>query len=264
VVVGFFVCRFRFLIFFSAPASLSKLFGASLIDDFLPQALVGLLRRDVVDARMVMLRVIPGKVSFEIGDGLVVIQESPGIRRGAFDGAEGGFDERIVIGGAGAGKQLGQAVIFTQPLDRLGFHLAAAIIDDFGPLVLGQVQDVLIGQTALQQEPGFLGGLLPVDAPLDGFAGPFIQQQVEVEIHPFLEGHQVADVPTPPLVGPGQFFADRGLGVPVVSPAGPSRRHQVPRLENAVDGGEGGLKQALIPSAVSASMHFAFDRRGKV
>jgi len=43
-----------------------------------------------------MLRVIPGKVSFEIGDRLVVIQESPGILRGAFDGAEGGFDERIV------------------------------------------------------------------------------------------------------------------------------------------------------------------------
>ena len=35
-----------------------------------------------------MLGVIPGKVSFEIGDRLVVIQESPGIRRGAFDGAE--------------------------------------------------------------------------------------------------------------------------------------------------------------------------------
>jgi hypothetical protein len=44
---------------------------------------------------MVMLGVIPGKVSFEIGDRLVVIQESPGILRGAFDGAEGGFDERI-------------------------------------------------------------------------------------------------------------------------------------------------------------------------
>jgi len=44
--------------------------------------------------------------------------------------------------GAGAGKQLGQAVIFTQTLDGLGFHLAAAIIDDFGPLVLGLIQDV--------------------------------------------------------------------------------------------------------------------------
>ena len=93
-----------------------------------------------------MLRVIPGKVSFEIGARLVVIQKSPGILRGAFDGAEGGFDERIVIGGAGASKQLRHTVIFTQPLDRFGFHLAAAIIDDFGPLVLGQVQDVLIRQ----------------------------------------------------------------------------------------------------------------------
>ena len=149
------------------------------------------------------------KYPTEIGDGLVVIQEAPGILRGAFDGAEGGFDERIVIGGAGASKQLGHAVIFTQPLDGLGFHLAAAVVDEFGPLVLGQVQDVLIRQAALQQAAGFLGGLLPTDAPLDGFAGPFIQQQVEVEILPFLERHQVADVPAPALVGPGQIFADR-------------------------------------------------------
>jgi hypothetical protein len=70
-------------------------------------------------------------------------------------------------------------VIFTQPLDRLGFHLATAVIDEFGPLVLRQVQDVLIYQASFQQEPGLLGGLLPTDAPLDGFAGPFIQQQVE-------------------------------------------------------------------------------------
>ena len=39
---------------------------------------------------------------------------------------------------------------------------------------------------------------------MEGFAGPLIQQQVEVEIHPFLERQQVADVPTPALVGPGQ------------------------------------------------------------
>jgi len=94
----------------------------------------------------------------------------------------------VVIGGAGAGKQVRHTVIFTQPLDRFGFHLAAAIIDDFGPLVFGQVQDVLIRQATLQQ-------------------------QVEVEILPLLTGHQIADVPAPPLVGPGQRFADRRLGV---------------------------------------------------
>ena len=42
---------------------------------------------------MVMLRVIPGKAATEVFLGLGVIQESPGIRRGAFDGAEGGFAE---------------------------------------------------------------------------------------------------------------------------------------------------------------------------
>ena len=172
---------------------------------------MGLLRGDVVDARMVMLGVIPGKVATEVFLGLVVIQKLPGILRGAFDGAEGRFDERIVIGGAWASKQLRHAVILAEALDGLGFHLAAAVIDDFGPLILGQVQDVLIRQAALEQESGFPGGLVPGDAPLDDFAGPFIQQQVEEEILPLLERRQIADVPAPPLVGPGQRFADRRL-----------------------------------------------------
>ena len=77
------------MIFFSAPASLSKFLVASLGHDFLPQALMSLLRGDVVDARMVVLRVVPGKVPIEIGDGLVVVQESTGILRSSFDGAEG-------------------------------------------------------------------------------------------------------------------------------------------------------------------------------
>src|SRR5450759_4604464 len=131
---------------------------------------------------MVVLRVVPSKVAIEIDDGLVVIQESTGILRGSFYGAEGRFDVRIVIGSSGASKQLGHAVILTQSLDGLGFHLAAAVVDEFGPLVLRQVQDVLGQQASLQQEPRLLGRLVPTDAPLDGFAGPLIQQPVEVKI----------------------------------------------------------------------------------
>ena len=51
---------------------------------------------------MVMLGVIPGKVATEVFVGLGIIQKTSGIGRGAFDGAEGRFDERIVIGGARA------------------------------------------------------------------------------------------------------------------------------------------------------------------
>ena len=68
---------------------------------------MGLLRGDVVDARMVMLGVVPGKVPFEIGNGLAVVQEAAGIFRGAFDGAEGGLDERIVIGVRGRANNWG-------------------------------------------------------------------------------------------------------------------------------------------------------------
>jgi len=38
------------LVCFPAPAALGKFFGASLIDDDLPLAVVGLLRGDTVDA----------------------------------------------------------------------------------------------------------------------------------------------------------------------------------------------------------------------
>ena len=69
---------FLFLVFDSAPAALSQFFDPSLFDDFLPQALVGLLRGDVVDARMVVLRVVPGKVPIEIGDGLASSRNRPG------------------------------------------------------------------------------------------------------------------------------------------------------------------------------------------
>ena len=89
MVVCFSFAGFLLLVFFSAPAALRKFFTASLRHDFLPQALVSLLRGDVVDARMVVLCVVPGKVPIEIGDGLAVVQEATGILRGSFYSAEG-------------------------------------------------------------------------------------------------------------------------------------------------------------------------------
>jgi hypothetical protein len=50
VVVCFSFAGFLLLVFFSAPAALSKFFTASLRHDFLPQALVSLLRGDVINA----------------------------------------------------------------------------------------------------------------------------------------------------------------------------------------------------------------------
>ena len=58
---------FLFFVFDSAPAALSQFLTAALRDDCLPQALMGLLRGGVVDARMVKLGVVPGKVPIEIG-----------------------------------------------------------------------------------------------------------------------------------------------------------------------------------------------------
>ena len=71
MVVGFSCAGFLLLVFFPAPAALGKIFDASFLDDAWPQAVMGLLRGDVVDARMVMLGVIPGKVATEVFSGLV-------------------------------------------------------------------------------------------------------------------------------------------------------------------------------------------------
>ena len=85
----FSVCRFLLFVFFPAPAALGKFFYTSLFDDAWPQAVMGLLRGDVVDTGMVVLGVVPGKVATEVFLGPGIIQKTSRILRGAFDGAEG-------------------------------------------------------------------------------------------------------------------------------------------------------------------------------
>jgi len=79
--------------------------------------------------------------------------------------------------GAGAGQNTGPAVIFHRRWMGLAFIWTAAIIDDSGRWSLGLIQDVFDPQAALQQEPGFLSGLVPGDAHWNGFAGPFIRSR---------------------------------------------------------------------------------------
>ena len=75
------------------------------------------MRGDVVDAGVVVLVVIPVKVSFEVGDGVAVVQKLAGIFRNSLDGREGGLNGRIVIGSARAGKQLRYVVILAELTD---------------------------------------------------------------------------------------------------------------------------------------------------
>jgi len=63
----------RFLVFFPAPVSLGKFLDASVFKDRWPQAVMGLLRGDVVDAGMIVLGVVPRKVATEVFAGLGVI-----------------------------------------------------------------------------------------------------------------------------------------------------------------------------------------------
>ena len=57
----------------SAPEALSVVLSEAAFDDVSALAEVSLLRGDVVDAGVVVLRVIPVKISFEVNHGLGVV-----------------------------------------------------------------------------------------------------------------------------------------------------------------------------------------------
>jgi len=174
-----------------APEALSALLAETAADYFSAEAGVRLVRSDVVDAGVVKLVVIPVKVSFEVGHGLAIVQKLAGIFRGALDGGKGRLDDRIVVGGSRVGEQLRHVVILAELADRRGFHLATAVIEQFGPLVFRQVQDVSPLQTAFEEQPGLRNGLRPTNPPMQRLAGILIGQQVEVKIHSLFQRQQV-------------------------------------------------------------------------
>ena len=206
----------------SAPEALSSLLAESAGDYFRPQAGVSLVRSDVVDAGVAVPVVIPVKVSCEVGGGFAVVQEVARIFRGAFNGGEGGFDEGIVVGGSGPGEELGHVAILAELADRFGFHLAAAVVEQFGALVFRQVEAIFLFQSAFEEQAGLGGGPGPADLPMDRLAGKLIEQQIEEKADAFLPRQQVADVPTPTLIGTGQLLAAPGTSEwPLCRPPGP-------------------------------------------
>src|ERR1700683_2818600 len=158
-----------------APEALSELLAETAGDYFSAKAGVRLLRSDVVDAGVVVLVIVPVKVLVEVGVGLAIVQKLAGIFRSSLGGREGGLDERIVVGRPGARKQLRHVVILAELADRLGFHLAAAVVEQLGPLVFREVQDVFPLQTAFEKQAGLRGGLRPTDPPKEGLAGKLIE-----------------------------------------------------------------------------------------
>ena len=84
--VGSLLTRGLLLIGGSAPEALSALFSEAAFDYFPAEAGVRLLRGDVVNAGVVVLVIIPVKVSFEVSNGLAVVQKLARIFRSPFDG----------------------------------------------------------------------------------------------------------------------------------------------------------------------------------
>ena len=133
-----------FLIGESAPEALSVLLTATAGDYFAAEARVGLVRGDIVDAGVVVLVVIPVKISFEVSARHSVVQKLAWVFRGALGGRERGLNEGIVVGRSRPSEQLGHMVILTELANRFGFHLPAAVVDQFGSPVFRQVEDIFL------------------------------------------------------------------------------------------------------------------------
>jgi hypothetical protein len=67
--------------------------------------------------------------------------------------AKGRFDEGVIVRCPWRGEQLRHAVVCAELLDRLGSHLATAVVEDLLPLVFEEVEDVLVVQTYPCGEP---------------------------------------------------------------------------------------------------------------
>lgn len=153
----------------------------------------------------------------------------------------------LSVGRARAGEQVRHKVIIAELADRFGFHLPAAAVDQFGPPVFPQVENVFLFQPVLEQQASLCGGLVPGHPPSEDFAGKLIEEQVEVNIGPFLPRRQIGYIPTPALIRSAQRFAHRHQEMAVVVAAGTAGRHRAPGQQHPIDGGEGREEQALLP-----------------
>jgi len=99
-----------------------------------------------------------------------------------------------------------------------GFHLTPPVIDDFRTTLFGKIQDVFRKQPSFNEPFGLQRPLMPADEPMNRFPGIFVQKEIQIKKQPFFEGRQIADVPTPSLVGTGQFLSNRWKGIAVMMP----------------------------------------------
>jgi len=117
------------LVFFPAPAALGKFLTCVVCSTmFGRRPSWACWRGDVVDALNGNAGVIPGKVATEVFVGLGIIEKGVRIRGARLTVLKADSRTECHWAVRGRGKQLGQAVIFTQTLDGLGFHLAGAIM----------------------------------------------------------------------------------------------------------------------------------------
>ena len=124
---------------------------------------MALLRCNIVDARVQVLRVIPLKIGIKILTCILQIPETTGIAVIRLDCSEQRLNKRIVVGGPRTGKQLGYTVIFKELSDGFGLHLTPSIIHNLRTLILGHIKNIFTYQSLLNKMTRFLGPQMPAD-----------------------------------------------------------------------------------------------------
>ncbi len=174
-----------------------------------------LLWGNIIDARMVMLAVVPMKILGKILPRLHIVKKPAGISMESFHRAECRFNERVVIGGSWSGKQLRHAMVLQQLANRFCLHLPASIIDQFRSLLVRKIEDIFSHQSIVKQPASRCAVLPPADQPGNDLPGIFVKQQIQVQKQAFLKGRQIADVPAPPLVRPVNSRRNGGTDRPL-------------------------------------------------
>src|SRR5699024_18430 len=159
---------------------------------------VTLVRRDVVDAAMLVLMVVPvDEVTDPLARGLERGKASLGEVRHVFAGPEQRFDEGVVVADPRSAERSGDPELAEHDLHRLALDRAAVVaVKD------QRISDAaFLPDGALDQIAGVHGTLVLVHLPAHDLAAEQIHDQVQEEEAAADIARQPGDVPTPHGVG---------------------------------------------------------------
>ena len=168
-----------------------------------------LVRRDIVDASMLVLMVVPVDEAMDpVAGSDDVVKALPGEVRDVFAGPEQGLDKGVVVTDPGSAERGGDAELTEHHLDRLTLDHAAVVTMQYQRLT----RAALLPNGLLDQVAGVDGALVLVYLPAHDLAAIQVHDHVQEEEPSPHRRRQPGDIPTPDSVGCGRTVRDRRLG----------------------------------------------------